>query len=73
MTYSEQHLGSIIRRYRNERGYTQSVLAEKMGITPRQVMYIENGQRLLHSCHPDDQSVVYATLQTLIERLNQRR
>lgn len=111
MTYPEQHLGSVIRKYRKERGYTQSALAEKMGITQRQVMYIENSQsfpkfetlckfidilnippeylfrplssddneqlddivELLHACHPEDHTLVYATLQTLIEQLNKRR
>ena len=105
MSYPEQNLGSIIRKYRKERGYTQSSLAEKMGITQRRVMYIENSQsfpkfetlcrfieilrippehlfrpigndtdgvvnnmvELLHSCHQEDQMLIYATLQTLIE------
>lgn len=111
MSYPEQNLGCVIRKYRKERGYTQSSLAEKMGITQRQVMYIENGQsfpkfetlcrfieilrippenlfrpiaddadgvvnsmvELLRSCHQEDQPLVYATLQTLIEQLNRRR
>lgn len=110
MAYSEQHLGGVIRKYRKERGYTQSTLAEKIGITQRQIMYIENGQsypkfetlcklieilsippeylfrpmsneengilnnmvELFHACHPEDQPLVYATLQTLIEQLNKR-
>lgn len=110
MTYSEHHLGSVIRKYRKERGYTQATLAEKIGITQRQVMYIENSQsfpkyetlcklidilsippdhlfrpyadeddsklssmiELLHSCPPDDRTLVYATLYTLIEQLKKR-
>ena len=110
MTYSEHHLGSVIRKYRKERGYTQATLAEKIGITQRQVMYIENAQsfpkfetlcrlidilsippdhlfrplageddaklsnivELLHTCSPDDQTLVYATLNTLIEQLKMR-
>ena len=43
MSYPEQNLGSVIRKYRKERGYTQSSLAEKMGITVdkvREVMKI---------------------------------
>ena len=110
MTYSEHHLGSVIRKYRKERGFTQAALAEKIGLTQRQVMYIENSQsfpkyetlckiidilsippdhlfrplagdddenlskivELLHSCPPDDQTLVYATLRTLIEQLKKR-
>ena len=110
MRYSEHHLGSVIRKYRKERGYTQATLAEKIGITQRQVMYIENAQsfpkfetlcklidilsippdhlfrpltgeddtnlsnivELLHTCSPDDQTLVYATLNTLIEQLKMR-
>ena len=44
MTHPEQNLGNVIRKYRKERGHTQNSLAEQMGITQRQVMYIENGQ-----------------------------
>ena len=41
MTYSEHHLGSVIRKYRKERGYTQATLAEKIGITQRLLLQSE--------------------------------
>lgn len=110
MTHSERQLGSVVRKYRKERGYTQASLAEKIGLTQCQVMYIENSQsfpkyetlcklidilsippshlfrpltgeddaklnnivELFHSCPPDDQTLVYATLRTLIEQLKMR-
>ena len=47
MTCSEHSLGSVIRKYRKERGLTQYELAEKAELSHRQVMSIERGR-----CYP---------------------
>jgi len=60
MTYSEHPLGSVIRRYRKERGLTQYQLAEKAEISHRQVMSIERGK-----CYPK-----FETLCRLVRVLN---
>lgn len=107
MTHSEHPLGSVIRKYRKERGLTQFQLSEKAEISHRQVMSIENGRcypkfetlcrlvqvlnippdhifhpegggdgmaldsfiALYRSCPPEDQKMVLATMQTLVEHL----
>ena len=111
MTHSEHPLGSVIRKYRKERGLTQFQLSEKAEISHRQVMSIENGRcypkfetlcrlvqvlnippdhifhpegggddmvldsfiALYRSCSHDDQELVLAAMQTLIDHLVRKR
>lgn len=111
MAHSEHPLGSVIRKYRKERGMTQFQLSEKAEISHRQVMSIENGQcypkfetlcrlvqvlnippdhifhpdgggdgialesfiALYRSCTSEDQELVLATMQTLVDRLMGRQ
>lgn len=110
MTYSEQQLGSVIRRYRKERGLTQYELSEKAEISHRQIMSIEKGKcypkfetlcrivqvlnispdhifypdidsndralesfvALYRSCPPEDQELVLATTQTMVDHLKRK-
>lgn len=44
MTHADRHVGSVIRVYRKERGMTQNELSEKIELTTRQLMSIENGK-----------------------------
>lgn len=44
MVVSQSALGAVIRKYRKERGLTQSDLSERIGMTARQLMAIENGK-----------------------------
>ena len=60
MTYPEQQLGDVIRKYRKERGLTQSQLSEKVEISHRQIMSIENGR-----CFPK-----FETLCRIVQVLN---
>ena len=60
MTHSEQQLGSVIRRYRKERGLTQNKLSEKAEISHRQIMSIEKGK-----CYPK-----FETLCRIVQDLN---
>ena len=60
MTYSEHQLGNVIRKYRKERGMTQSQLSELAEISHRQVMSIEKGK-----CYPK-----FETLCRLVRVLN---
>lgn len=110
MTHPEQRLGDVIRKYRKERGLTQSKLSEKVEISHRQIMSIENGRclpkfetlcrivqilnippdhifnpdaggddmaldsfiALFRSCAPEDQELVLATTQMLVDQLKRR-
>lgn len=60
MTHVDQQFGNIIRMYRKERGMTQNELSEKIDLTTRQLMSIENGKS-----HPK-----FDTLCRLVEVLN---
>ncbi len=111
MADSEPQLGTVIRKYRKERGFTQYELSEKAEISHRQVMSIENGKcfpkfetlcrivavlnippahifypestsddvaleafvELYRTCHSEDQELVLATMQTLVEHLKRNR
>ena len=110
MTQSEQQLGSVIRRYRKERGLTQYELSEKAEISHRQIMSIEKGKcfpkfktlcrivqvlnispnhifypniesndralesfvALFRSCPSEDQELVLATTQTIVDHLKRK-
>lgn len=39
------HFGSLVRTWRERRGYSQQALAERVGVSPSYVTLIENGQR----------------------------
>ncbi len=60
MTHSEHRLGSVIRKYRKERGLTQYELSEKAEISHRQIMSIEKGK-----CFPK-----FETLCRIVQVLN---
>lgn len=44
MVVSQSAMGAVIRKYRKEQRLTQNNLAEKIGMTSRQIMDIENGK-----------------------------
>lgn len=43
----KQLLGAKIKALRNKRGLTQEYFAEKIGLSPRSVSFIENGKHTL--------------------------
>lgn len=41
----EMYLGKKIRQYRKVAGFTQEVMAEKLGLSSKYIQFIENGRR----------------------------